>query len=389
MKEFKYVPILKWRPAEITALSNVRVEDKSKTLPVIELVMPSVDLFTKNPITKERTKKPDDKIRDEIINKFETRRVVEITDELEKSWGAHPLILDFTLLYGKDTNKLKIDGIKKIIPECFNRGLIVIPVVNLVDNDVVVDEIFDQVSKKNVEDICVRITIHDLLNIVELNKKLLDFITKRSIIESHVHLLIDLKYLGDNTNISYKTLFKAGQSIFNLNKWKTLIFASGSFPMDVSKYKVDDDVGSEPRLDWLLWSKEIEEKDLVRRPIFGDYTIRNPIHNDGLQFLQSSATLKYTSEKDWKIFRGQKGKNEQYLAHANLLVTQTAYFSGRDFSFGDKYIDDQSKYLQTYMNLVAKDKKKKGKGVGAAGNWIAAGISHHLALVLSQTSNQF
>jgi len=334
MNKIKYVPILKWRAAEITALTNVKDEDKQKMMPVVELVMPtSVPLYKKDPETNESIKKIESEMRLEIADKFTSKRVGSITEEIKKAWGENPLFLDFSLLYSDDTNKLKTDAIKKVLPDCSSENLKITPVINLSDSPAIVDEIFNQFTKNIVKDICIRITAPDLLDIDSLNQKLESLLKEKNISVQQVHILIDLKYLNDGLISQYKKLFNAGQSITQLNDWKTFTFASGSFPADMSKYKVDEDVGSEPRTDWLFWSKETESKDLIRKPLFGDYTIRNPINNDKLLLLQSSATLKYTTKADWKIFRGQKGVNEQYLAHANLLVTQTDYFSGKDFSF--------------------------------------------------------
>jgi hypothetical protein len=389
MNKFNYVPILKWRAAEITALMNVKDENKKKMMPVIELVMPtSISLYKKDPETKESIKKTEIEMRTEISDKFISKRIDAIPEEIKKVWGETPLFLDFSLLYSDDTNKLKLDAIKKVLPVCSSENLKITPVINLSDSVALVDEIFNQFTQKTVEDICIRITAPDLLDVNALNHKLDSFLKKRKLSSSQLHILVDLKYLDDKLIPSYKKLFKAAQSIYQLDQWKTFTFASGSFPADMSKYKVDEDVGSEPRTDWLFWSNEVEAADLVRKPIFGDYTIRNPINNEKLLLLQSSATLKYTTEKDWKIFRGQKGINEQYLAHANLLVTQTDYFSGRDFSFGDEYLGNKSDYLAAYIDLVQKDPKKKGKGTGRTGDWISAGVSHHLALVLSQLASQ-
>lgn len=389
MNEINYVPILKWRAAEITALTNVKDENKKKMMPVVELVMPtSISLYKKEAETKESIKKTEVEMRTEIADKFISKRIDAIPEEIKKVWGETPLFLDFSLLYADDTNKLKLDAIKKVLPACSYKNLKITPIINLSDNVAIIDEIFNQFTQSIARDICLRITAPDLLDVNTLNHKLENFLKERKISASQIHILVDLKYLDDKLMPSYKNLFKVAQSIYQLNQWKTFTFASGSFPANMSKYKVDEDVGSEPRTDWLFWSREVETEDLIRKPVFGDYTIRNPINNEKLLRLQSSATLKYTTEKDWKIFRGQKGINEQYLAHANLLVTQTDYFSGRNFSFGDEYLGNKSDYLATYIDLVQKDPKKKGKGTGRTGDWIAAGISHHLALVLSQLASQ-
>ena len=217
MNKIKYVPILKWRAAEITALENVKAEDRAKLMPVIELVMPSVGLYKKDLITKQQVRKSDSDMYDEIIHKFETRRTQEIPSEIEKVWGKSFVYLDFTLLYGKDTNLLKVAGIKKIIPECARKGLSVTPIINLSDNKSIFDEVFNQLSQKNITDVCIRIISSDLSDINTLNKNLKALISERKIPEEQIHILVDLKYLGENMAPSYDVLFRSAQAIISIN----------------------------------------------------------------------------------------------------------------------------------------------------------------------------
>lgn len=387
MKKINYIPILKWRAAEINALKNVFEQDKDKILPLIEIVLPGISLF-KSVIRdgkKEIIRKPDAEVHSEMVAKYRNEKINHIPNEIEECRGKLPILLDFSLLHdGTETTNLKIESVRKISQLCLERNLDVRIVFNLNDDVKIIDEIIYQFKVGKIKGLCIRITVSNQSNpfnkLTELNNKLSGFLNKTKIPEENIDLIIDLKYLDDQMKTSYKKLFIASQSIYNISKWRSFTFASGSFPIDVSKHKVDD-LGSEPRFDWTLWSNASNEKGLVRKPIFGDYTIRNPIHSDALVFLQSSATLKYTVENEWKIFRGQKQKNEQYLGHANLLVSET-YFYGENFSFGDKYIAEKAKHFHVYM------KDNKVKGMGRSGDWIAAGISHHLALVLSKISNQ-
>lgn len=384
MEKINYVPILKWRAAEINALKNVFDQDKDKVLPLIEVVLPSISLF-KNIVRdgkKEMARKLDEEVHAEMVAKYRSERLDRIPVEIEECRGELPTLLDFSLLHdGAETTNLKVESIKKVSQACLEKNLDVRLVFNLSDDAKIIDEIVNHFKSGKIKGLCIRVTVSNLNNLTELNSKLSGFLSKAKISEENIDLVVDLKYLDDQLKASYKKLFTISQSIYNLSKWRSFTFASGSFPIDVSKHKVDD-LGSEPRHDWLLWLEAANEKGLVRKPIFGDYTIRNPIHSDALVFLQSSATLKYTTDNEWKIFRGQKQKNEQYLGHANLLVKES-YFSGENFSFGDKYITEKAKHFHVYM------KDNKVKGMGRSGDWIAAGISHHLALVLSQLASQF
>jgi hypothetical protein len=75
--------------------------------------------------------------------------------------------------------------------------------------------------------------------------------------------------------------------------------------------------------------------------------------------------------------RGQKGKSAQYLAAAQLLSQDTKFasvFRGAAFSYGDAYIAEKGKDIQS-------------KKTGNATNWLTVGINHHLANTVDQIAN--
>ncbi|MEK7463263.1 MAG: hypothetical protein AAB621_02790, partial [Patescibacteria group bacterium] len=116
------------------------------------------------------------------------------------------------------------------------------------------------------------------------------------------------------------------------------------------------------------------------------YSIRHPLYNDSLQFFESTSTLKYTLQSQWMIMKGKKRALELYLTHASLLVKQPEFKSathnkGGSFSFGDEYISKKAKHFEVYV------RDNSVKGMGRTWDWIAAGISHHIALVMHQLSN--
>lgn len=379
-----YTPILKWKTAEMVALENVPVSSRKNILPLIEIVMPTVDLRKDVIIDgkKEKVKKTEEEVHFEILKKYNDVRLNKIPDEIKKSWGSSSLLLDFSLVHdGVETVGLKIHSLKSVLRACKDIGAEPTLVINLYDDEKIIEAAASELKMGYTKGLCVRITVAGLQKIGETNTRLKTLLEKYGIKESDVDILADLKYYGTDTTINYAEVFGAAQQIIYLDSWRNFIFASGSFPTDVSKHKLEDSPSPEPRLDWQLWCACNDDEKLKRKPSFADYTIRNPIHNEVLQFIQASATLKYTHEDGWQIFRGQKQKNEQFLTHAHLLVTATALFYGKDFSFGDNYIDQKATHYHEYM----KDNSKKG--MGRSWDWIAAGISHHIALVMSQLSS--
>lgn len=381
-KQIKYAPILKWKAAEITALENISSDNKKGVAPIIELVLPSVNAYK----DKERKqKKTDEEIHAEMVEKMVTKRFVEIPDEIKKSWGSDEIYVDVTLLHNKDkTNQLKIDAINKLAEEAKIKGLKIVPVINIADDSLLVGNISNLISKKLVEEVCLRVMPSSLKDVETLNKKISDLLGSVKISKESAHLLIDLKYI-DSLSGGYGEMFDNAQKIIELKKFKEFIFASGAFPVDMLKCTLEESTYL-PRTDWTSWVSNVKEKKLVRVPIYSDYSIRYPLYNDSLQFFESTSTLKYTVESQWMIMKGTKRALHMYLGHASLLTQQpefntATYGKGAKFSFGDDYISKKAEHFKVWT------KDNSVKGTGRTQDWIAAGISHHTAVVMHQLSS--
>jgi hypothetical protein len=79
--------------------------------------------------------------------------------------------------------------------------------------------------------------------------------------------------------------------------------------------------------------------------------------------------------------KGKKQKFEMYLANANLLSKKDKRFYGKDFSYGDNYINEKGIHYDRYI------KDPNIKGTGSTETWLMAGINHHLTLVVNQIAN--
>jgi hypothetical protein len=378
-----YVPILKWKRAEQSALQELGDTEKHVITPLIELVMPTVPLYEK--INKERSvKRTPEEIFTEVVTKFREKRIKEIPKEILQCWGtAEPVFLDFTLLY--NGVQLKIDCLNEIAAGGTDKGLKIIPVVNLND-DPKIKEAVNEHSQKYSQGICLRVAPSDLTSTETLNKKIETLLKDLNISRKDIDLLIDIKEIKENGG-RYLQFMNATQKIEKLSEWRNFIFASGAFPENLSECRIDEPT-SLPRFDWRNWSHHIKEKKLIRNPIYADYTIRNPIFNEALQYYNPTPSIKYTLENDWLILKGKMHQNEHYLANAKLLVEDmTNFFRGEGFSWGDKNIAEKARYYHQYVRDVKSGKLAQGKGTGRHTDWIAWGISHHLILVLNQIAN--
>jgi hypothetical protein len=380
-----YVPILKWKRAEQSALQELGDKEKNGLTPLIELVMPTVPLYKNvgKKGEKKTIKKTQEEVFAEVVQKFKERKIKEIPEEILQSWGTKPIFLDFTLLY--NGIQLKIDSLSEIASAGADKGLKIIPVLNLND-DSKIKEVIALHSQKYDHGICLRVTPSDLANIETLNKKIETLLKDFNLSRKNIDLLIDIKEIKENGG-QYLHFMNASQGIENLSEWRKYIFASGAFPDNMSECRLDEPTFL-PRFDWKNWLSLTKEK-LARNPIFADYTIRNPIFREALQYYQPTPSIKYTLKNDWLIMKGEMRKNYHYLTNAKLLVEDTEYYFGDKFSWGDKKIAEKAKYYYQYMKDIKKGKIKEGegKGTGRHTDWIAWGISHHLTSVINQIAN--
>lgn len=380
--EKSYVPILKWKAAEQTALEKVAEEHKDRIVPIAEVVLPSVSQYSDS---KTRTRKTDDEILDGMVKKMTEERVFDIPKEIKKVWGERALYLDVSLLHNRDkTLDLKCFAFEAILSECHKAGLNITPVVNLADDQKVFELIAQLISGGQVREACVRVTTASLRDIQALNQKLKSVLDTIGLKYNETHLLVDLKYVDvvEQCDVAYS----AAQTIERLSEFKTFIFGSGAFPVDMSDCSLDDPTYIK-RVDWIAWEQGVSQNDNnIRKPVFADYSIRHPLYNDSLQFFESTSTLKYSLEGSWMIMKGKKREFGYYLANASVLILQPEFDQAtfgekQKFSYGDKFIDEKAEHFKKY----AKDPSVKG--TGRTQDWIAAGISHHTALVMRQLSN--
>jgi hypothetical protein len=357
-----YVPILKWKRAEQSALQVLNDEDRKLITPLIQFVMP-----------KSKSAANPEKQFESVIASFR-EKLPQLPHHILKAWGTAPIFVDFSLLY---TTPLKIDSAKQITASGQALGLRVIPVLSLNDDAELKKTIYS-VAKKYSSGMCLRLVPHDLSDPAKLNTKIGDLLRGSGLTGAEVDLLVDAKEIGENG--AYGRYVRASQQIANLANWRAFIFASGAFPADLSNCKIDEE-NLIPRLDWSNWRAQLNQKNGMRKPTFADYTIQHPIYKESSQFFHPTASIRYALADSWYIMKGKKQKFEMYLAHAKLLADDRAKFCGEGFSCGDKYIADKARHYPVYV------KNPKVKGTGSTEGWLTAGINHHLVLTAHQIAN--
>ncbi len=360
-----YIPILKWKRAEQGALRALSENQKKCITPLIQFVMPKY--------------KPGKNLKDEnlknIVAKFE-EQLPQIPEKIIETWGTTPVFIDVSLLF---TTHLKAKSIKEISLGGQKPKGIFIPVIHLNDDQEIQDAAYS-VVKKTKSGICLRLICPDFSNLTKLNQNINNLLSSSKLTEKEIDLMVDIKETGDNGD-KYVQYFNSSQNFPNITKWRTFIFASGSFPEDLSQCKIDEE-NLIPRIGWKSWKEQVKNKKLQRKPSFSDYTIQHPVYKEVSQFFNPTCSIKYTLENEWLIMKGERQKFAQYLASAAELKKSSKYY-GKDFSDGDRYIEDRANHFLVYLN------KPSVKGTGSTETWLRAGINHHLVLVANQVANLF
>lgn len=359
-----YVPILKWKRAEQSALKDLTAARKDVTVPIVEFVMPKPKGLPNGANINEYRSAAMLKMNNDKIDKF--------ANEMENVWGNRPIFVDFTYIYPD----VQVAVAERFIGTAQKVNLAVMPVINMSATKELMESIIKMRSDYSLK-VALRISSADLDDIDTLNGRLVRYLNLPESNAGETSLVVDLKDLTDTNE--YLRYAQIAQSITQLHSWGNFILASGAFPVDLSAYKLADD-NEIVRRDWLNWNSHIDTNP-QRPPTFSDYGIRHPVYVESSLLLFPTASLKYTLSDRWKLIKGQKHKFEQYLAAAYLISADDTIFYGENFSTGDTYIADKAKHLEAYQ------KDPSIKGTGSTESWLNAGLNHHMSVAADQVSS--
>ena len=355
-----YIPILRWKAAEYSALKEIHPDDKKNIRPLIEFIMPQL---TNTDMEKNKGKDTTDIARDKFTEKLPSN-----LEKIAECCGQNMLFIDTQLIDGK----IRFESLKKIIDFGKKRGLFLSPVIYIMpitssESDMEVRKYAATYAKESGNGLCIRITKSHLEEDT-MTQNLQKFIVDNKLDPKNIDIIIDLKLIeSENITINKEKI----HSISEMHPWRTFAVASGAFPKDLTKFEKHDDHPVK-RYDYLLWKNL--SKDMNRNLSFSDYTIQHPEYIKPIPGANPSASVRYTLEDKWLIKRGEGLRNKegaghrQYLAHAQVLTKQDV-FKGKNFSAGDAYIAE-----------IAHQNKKPGNPK----TWLQAGINHHITLTARQ-----
>lgn len=354
-----YVPILRWKRAERCALKNLRLEDRARMTPLVEVTPGAVAANGTSGGTSDGS------------------GLRKAADEILKSWGDGKLFLDLGLI---DPGVRLSGGVHPVIA-VFEAGRSFfpsfVPVITL-DSDRAYQEAVGAVVAQDRLGVCLRLRDSELWR-PGLPDEILRLLSRLALEYESVDLLIDFGVADRPPNLA-----EACDLVPVLSRWRTFTAVGGAFPKNLSDLEPRDQHVL-VRRDWLAWRDQVAVRSLPRLPSFGDYAIQHPVYDppvyDGGP-PNVSASIRYAAEDHWVIMRGEGIRNddgpgaEQWPAQA-MLLRERPEFSGKDFSDGDRYIEDMA------------DNMANG-GLPNNGNpttWLQAGLNRHLTLTARQLAS--
>ncbi|PIQ33209.1 MAG: hypothetical protein COZ49_01295 [Candidatus Yonathbacteria bacterium CG_4_10_14_3_um_filter_47_65] len=365
-----YVPILRWRPAEMLAFERLSPEGRELLTPFIEFIMPP-------PKTDKDDRR---KIVEDEKSKF-LRQLPDVGKRLLKYCGRSTVFLDVHLLDGD----IRASSFENILSAATEVDLFSIPVVHIIpvvgtDADMATRKVAVKYAKIDGRGMCIRIDNSHFKD-ENLTTHIDAFVNDSGLDIKNVDIVVDLQTVAET--VTAASVVEKISRLPQIKVCRSFILTGGSFPRDLSELEVFN-VHALPRTDWKLWQGVFQSDKLTRKPLFSDYTIQHPIFYGYIPGASVSASIRYTDEEQWQVFRGRAlnyldkkngGKRisgyDQYIAHAKELVKQP-YYKQAGYSYGDSEI-----------NRIASQDEKTGNPQ----MWLNIGINHHLTLVARQLAD--
>lgn len=356
------MPILKGKMGEFSALKHLSKEVKNALTPLIDI--PRIPLeysYEEPPKQKYPLEVHLEKIATKIGSNWGTIDycfvdLFDIRLSERTSSGEHPL----TCI----SKNLQNEGVKSILTTGLDR-----------DNNY--NNCLAQILSDSAGEVCIRLIDDDLDLIDDLEDELDFLMAVLSVTPENVHLLLDFRVV--RVDKIQETISKATALINkskNISNWKNIIIAGSGFPGSLSQIKKNT-AQFFPRVEFKIWMFLLKNRKRLKRvPVFGDYGVVYP-NTPTLdpRIINPSARIRYTYNDAWLILKGHSlkvpPKYKQYHSLSSKLIVRDE-FQGRNYCWGDQYIEDCAAMMVTSGNLQ---------------KWVTIDTNHHLTFVTDQIAS--
>jgi hypothetical protein len=355
-----YVPVLKGKQGEFGALQSLDERWRSKIRPCIEVPAVAYDFTNHRPKTSV------------------DRHLAVIADRLRLSWGPLPFFLDLSLLPPDARTEDGTHPADRMFDACKEKGVNPIP-VSQPQLDNVHQEILARRAKERGSGLCLRLRVEALLegDPVQIVKLLMARLKITDPCSADV--MLDASYVMDNHVTAVRNgVLSVLSRLPSIEEWRSITLVGCGFPENLIGL-APGTVVAFPRTEWRLWQGMLSNDCGPKRlPTFGDYAIQHPTQKEiDQRVVGPSASIRYTSKGHWLIFRGRgvrtlkSGGLAQYK-RLSQAVTDHEDYSGKEFSWGDRYISDCA---------------RGAARTGGMPLWRQIGTNHHITFVSHQVSS--
>ncbi|MBM1023156.1 hypothetical protein EIC82_17835 [Enterobacter sp. A11] len=356
-----YVPILKAKKGEFTALKKLKAAYSEKIAPFFEI-----------PILVRKQKEP----------KWLVESTQPLTDHLKRtakklvsSCQSNAFFFDITQWKADSYIETGEHVLSYLHKELSKSGAIIHPVVGF-DRWDILDY---QIALKNLNipdgtNYCIRIDsssiIDDSYDVDYFTGTLEKIMEDLGLSSKEVMIMLDF---DDITNKSIESLndhVKHVLNIFSDYEFSCIIISGGSFPAFINKaVKDENSTDYVTRREIHVWKSFVD--DSTSPLIFSDYGIRNPKAKDDVIAPNANGKIRYTIDDKYFVVRGYaKNKDEEYkqLHGLSEILVKSPHYLGPDFSWGDECI-------------LACSKKEI---LGGNTEWVSHDTNHHISYVVEE-----
>lgn len=350
-----YVPVLKWKMGEYQALNRLSDPAKRKVTPLLEI--PPVGFDFESGEARESYASHLGDFGRRLKNKWQARScfvdLKYIPAEVRVS-GQHPL--DFVFAQVND------------------EGCAAIPVASL-QSDRQFLQSAKRIARSDGRGAALRLSLADF-DTDDLSSAIEQCLSNVGVTIAEVDLIIDL----DSANfIPIKAFVRSLGIMYEMvptpNRWRTLTVIGSSYPQTLAGFPAESMID---RSEWIAYKAFVKSLGRDSRiPTFGDYAAATPdLVELDMRLIKPLAKLRYTIDDQWYIAIGSNVRSNGFGQYQDMCrrLIKKPFFAGRDFSEGDRYIED-----------CAKGREKTGN----LSTWVWVATNHHVSKVVQDLATLY
>lgn len=340
---FTYVPLVKGKENDLGALGDVSLPQRGRIKPVVE----------PRPVE---------------LGGSVMAHLQKLASDLSKYYPDGDMFVDFLNLTG-----LQSPGGRSAVAtglDLLDRRYT--PVWGLQRDDRVWDDLKARVN--NGGGVCIRIDADDMDDASEDTwSEIIERTGYLGLSASSTDILIDLRDVREKIPVSQKNMvldFLSHKPA--ASNYRAIIVAGSSALRSVHPLIPRDGVGEIARNELMVWLMLQADVGDALSLTFGDYGVVHPDFTELSGGSNANGKIRYSSGGRIAYFRGhQLYKPSRFSQYRDLAaqVMRSGFYSGKDFSQGDRRVFDCAN------NLC---------GTGNLGTWVRADMNHHMQYTVGQ-----